>query len=307
MQKSSKQKRIKRSKWSDFYIFLTRRLGSVFVVLGLRKTRKFWGIIYDSKTRQPLDPVMVKLVSAGNNRESQNCITDMAGRYGFLVDPGKYKIIPKKSNYIFPSQIIPGSSDGVFTDLYHGEFFGISGESDVVAPNIPMDPAEADWNQNAKLKYVNTYPNIKYFFKLLIGTAFWLGFILDIIFLVKDFIKNSTISNYWLVVLMAGYLVLFFLNKAVPQMRLWGRVKINKSQEPLEGILLEVASFNWPDSVLAKTKTNSEGKFFLRVNPGKYLLRFKFLKDNGETEELGQITAIARKEAVINSTYYLDV
>lgn len=298
--------KIKKSKWSIFLLFCIRILSPIFVELGLRKSKNFWGIIYDSRTKQPLDPVMVKLVSAGNKKEVQNCITDMSGRYGFLANPGKYKIIPKKSNYIFPSKIATAESDGIFENIYHGDFFEVLGESDCIAPNIPMDSVAKDWNQEAKLKYTHTYPNLQYFVRILLSSFFWISFILDAAFLALNFFKNFSVSFGWQFKLLVVYFFIFFLNWILPEIRLWGQVSLGKNREPLEGILLEVLILNFPDTVLTKTITNSEGKFFLRVNPGKYILRFSILEENGNLQELGQVNATAHFESVLNNSYYLD-
>ena len=84
-----------------------------------------------------------------DGREVETKVTDMEGHYGFWLD-AKFKIFARKTNYLFPSQQVVGGKDGIFENLYHGEFFTLSGDSEVVAPNIPMDPLGQDWNQQEK-------------------------------------------------------------------------------------------------------------------------------------------------------------
>ena len=167
--------KVKADKLSDFVRSCLRVLNNFLVFFSLRKTEQFWGIVYDSVSKQPLDPVIVKLLYT-DGREVETCVTDLGGRYGFLAKPGKFKIYARKTNYVFPSKYANGNDDGIYENLYHGEFFVLDKDSEVVGPNIPMDPIKFDWNQKAKLGVINNKPYLKLFFKRLIAIFFWFGF-----------------------------------------------------------------------------------------------------------------------------------
>lgn len=291
----------------QFLNLLTRIFYSVFYALGLRGKKRFWGVVYDSKTKQPLDPVIVKLIGAGETHEVHTCITDMEGRYGFLVDPGKYKILPKKSNYVFPSSRVTGSEDGNFKDVYHGEFFEVSGGAEVVAPNIPMDPLATDWNQQAKAKILHYKSFWKSFFSVLLSLAFWAGFSLTLFFIALDFKQDLVITQRNWFLAFCGYLFVFILNGIVPQTRLWGQVLDKNTGQAFSNLLLELKNPVLPDLFMARTQTTEEGRFFLRVNPGNYTLEIKKPNPEGVMEVLGRVKVSVTGEALVNQTLLIDL
>ena len=80
-------------------------------ILGLlfglfRKKKNPWGVVYDAQTKQPLDPVILTLTDASG--KIYQSISDIYGRYEFIVDPGEYTLSAVKTNYIFPSKLLTG-------------------------------------------------------------------------------------------------------------------------------------------------------------------------------------------------------
>ena len=67
--------------------------------------------MYDSVTKQPLDPAYVVLKDASGNELSAS-ITDLDGRYGFLLNPGSYTIVANKNTLLFSVKKIGGQSGG---------------------------------------------------------------------------------------------------------------------------------------------------------------------------------------------------
>src|SRR3989344_7186884 len=109
---SDKQARIILPFFSNLGLWVAGLLNSFLVFFQLREKRRFWGVVYDSVSKQPLDPVKVSLIYVDTGVVESSGITDLEGRYGFLARPGKFKIFAQRSNYIFPSQKIKGDSDG---------------------------------------------------------------------------------------------------------------------------------------------------------------------------------------------------
>jgi hypothetical protein len=56
-------------------------------LFGLKKKAPPWGVVYDSVTKRPLDPAYVVLKNL-QGKQIASAITDLDGRYGFLVEPG---------------------------------------------------------------------------------------------------------------------------------------------------------------------------------------------------------------------------
>lgn len=135
--------------FSEFFLTFFRLWSLLLSALGLRKRREPWGTVYDSITKQPLDPAYVILQNK-KGEEVATSITDLEGRYGFLAPPGIYTIIAQKTNYIAPSFHLYGKErDEVYDNLYFGEEIEISA-SKTITKNIPMDQQGFDWNEFAK-------------------------------------------------------------------------------------------------------------------------------------------------------------
>lgn len=290
-----KKIKIKKKILQQAWFFIVRLLNRFFVFISLRESRKFWGVVYDSVSKQPLDPVIVKLSYAKTGEPVQTCVTDLAGRYGFLVKPGRFKIFAKKSNYQFPSKIIKGDNDGIFRDVYKGQFFELISESEVIAPNIPMDPVNFDWNQQAKLKILNTYPFLQLLFRKITIVFFWFLFVWALIFALNDFfVKYQFSISGWPQIVLLVYIFLMISNASLPELRLWGVLKQGKTGGAVSGAMLELTNPALSGIVLAKTETQNDGRFLLRGNPGKYILKVNF---NGVFSEL---SVVIHKEGVVN-------
>lgn len=286
--------------FSTFWLWVLRLLNLFLNFFSLKDTKRFWGIVYDSVTKQPLDPVIVKLMYV-DGREVETCVTDIAGRYGFLARPGKFKIYARKTNYLFPSRYAPGDTDGIYENLYHGEFFTLYEDYEVVAPNIPMDPAGKDWNQKAKLAVINKYPYTKHFFKTIAAILFWLGFILDGIFIFKTFPRVPPA----LFALAVSYVAVLLLSLSLPEARLWGKVKTKVALLPEENLFLELRDVKLPGISFGKTAVKEDGKFLLRSNRGRYQLLVSKIDNRKNVVVLGQLMVSIGREGVLNSTIIL--
>ena len=87
----------------DIGLIFARLWSILLIAFGLKKRNPPWGTVYDSETKQPLDPVYVVLSDTSGN-EIASAITDLDGRYGFAVPAGTYVLSVRKTNYDFPSK-----------------------------------------------------------------------------------------------------------------------------------------------------------------------------------------------------------
>ncbi len=275
---------------SDLWLYLLRALFSLSASLGFRKRRRYWGTVYDSVTKQPLDPAMVELIDVATGKVVGTAITDLEGRFGFFDLPGQYIIRVRKSHYSFPSRNITGRSDSVFENLYHGEILNITASGAVLAPNIPMDPMEFDWNQEEKKKLVQFNTHLDWFVIKFLSLVFWVGFVLVLVMV----LTNPTKLNYLFGMV---YLVLAFLRKFIPHPELWGSLRSKNFDTT--GLYLELSPQKIPNVILAKTVTSRGGRFFLKTPPGEFILRVKRI--NGTTVEiLHTQTVTVKKSGVLN-------
>jgi hypothetical protein len=143
---------------SELRLVLLQLSRTLLMFLGLRRKRRYWGTVFDSVTKQPLDPVVVELLDVQTGERVEQSITDLMGRFGFLGHQGTFRLTAKKTHYRFPAKPIVGSiADEVFEHPYYGEPITLTG-SEIVAPNIPMDPLQFDWNQADKQRFIKFRP-----------------------------------------------------------------------------------------------------------------------------------------------------
>lgn len=248
---------------SELFLIPFRLWSLLLTALGLKKRNVPWGTVYDSVTKQPLDPAYVVLQDL-NGQEVATSITDLDGRYGFLVPAGKYKMIAHKTNYLFPSQKLTGQQrDDLYQDLYFNDFIEVQ-EGGVITKNIPMDPLKFDWNEFAKRDQ-----NLMKFFSRrdlwivrFSNDLFYLGLSLTII----AFWVNPAIYN--LIIFLAYFLVLI-LKKSLLKPRAYGHIKRQKTQNPLSFAILRIFFEGSGNEVIHKV-TDKTGKYYCLIPNGKY-------------------------------------
>ncbi|MDP3740933.1 MAG: hypothetical protein Q8R08_01235, partial [bacterium] len=281
---------------SDLWIAILGALHSILVSLGLRRRPRYWGTVYDSVSKQPLDPVLVELVDEKSGKVAGTSITDLSGRFGFFDRPGKYLIRPKKTHYVFPSTIVSGKTDGVFANIYLGEVLTIAGGGEVISPNIPMDPKGFDWNQQAKLGIVKLHPRMELAMHWFLQTLFWAGFALALVVL----IANPGILNF----IFGGiYIALAIVRRFIPHSRLWGRVQ--SANIPVQGLYLELNPKAMPTFSFVKTVTGASGRFFLKAPKGEYILRVNRIEGE-KVVNLKSLEVSISEQGVLNKEISLD-
>ncbi len=245
--------------------------------LGLRRRKRPWGTVYDSVTKQPLDPVYVSLRSL-NGREVATTITDMDGRFGFLVPPGRYKIVARKDNYDFPSKKLGGQqSDQLYGNLYDGSEIEISGEENILIKNVPMDSGSFNWNEFQKSEnkqLMKFYSKREIFLAHIAGVAFWGGLVSSLVLLVTG---PSTL-NY---ILLGVYAAVFILRLFGVKPKKPGYVSEAGSGFPLSFGLVKVYSKALKKEI-AHAIIGKTGKYYVLVPNGEYYVKIE--KKIGEDE-----------------------
>jgi hypothetical protein len=277
---------------SSFFRILSHGGGHSLVGLfGFWKRRRPWGTVYDTVTKVPVDSACVELFNAGGDKQAET-ITDLDGRYGFVVPEGAYTMKVKKSNYIFPAQRRPLSSqDTIFDNVYYGESFTAS---DSVVHDIPMDPEAFDWNQFEKMRTHQTRfihkidPYIVWLFEII----FYLGMVISI----WQFLAGP--SLYTGVILIIYTLLLVF--------------KMYRGKPPLYGILTKncfvlpfaiVRVMQGPTQVGSKV-TDKHGRYVIFVAPGVYTIRIEELVGEDTYETIYNQDIFAQK-GIINESIKL--
>ena len=118
--------------WPQVLYWITQ----LMQVLGIRRRRKPWGVVFNSQTGQPVALAIVRIYDKKYNRLLEQSVTDIQGRYGFLAKPGTFYIVVSKSGFSFPSV---NKTSSFYEKVYSGGDFKIAG-AEAVAFNVPLDP-----------------------------------------------------------------------------------------------------------------------------------------------------------------------
>jgi hypothetical protein len=268
------------SSLADIYSILIRILGLLGESLGIKKRARKWGIVYDSKTKRPIDPAYVKIINEYGKIVSER-FTDMEGRFGFLVPPGRYKIEASKTHYSFPSKLNE-KRDELYDNLYYGEIISIA-DSSIVNVNIPMDPTDIDWNEEIKKKIMSFDPNKEIWKKKISRYFFLAGFILS------PLVYWITPSPFNLAVIFFYFFILTIQQFGFKQ-KTFGRIYDKETGKPMPFAKIKVSFAGDSNQVIATSVSDITGRYYILVAA----------KGNYHLDIEGKPLTIEAKEKVIN-------
>ncbi len=249
----------------DVYLLLLKLIG-LLTGLFRRKRHEPWGVVYDSVTKRPLDPAYVIAQIRDTTTSKGEAITDLDGRYGFLLNPGEYIITANKTHYKFPSDKLKGKTrDELYENLYFGDSFQVR-EGGAVTYNIPLDPVEFDWNEFAKQQdqvfqvYSKKTTVRLWFFNII----FYVGLLFSTLALiVTPSIINTIVVFVYLAII--GFQIFWRVTHKVTRV-------LNKTTGfPIPFALIKV----WLpglNTVVKKTVADQSGQFYFLVPPGTYYI-----------------------------------
>lgn len=283
--------------FSNISLFLLRLLNLLMVALGIRKKSRPWGTVYDSITKQPIDPAYVVLKDI-NGKDVLSAITDLEGRYGFLVKPGIYKMTVSKTNYAFPSQKLTDRlSDEVYDNLYFGETLE-SKQSETITKNIPLDPIKFDWNEYAKKSKVLVafYSKFDLFFRKISDILFIIGFVVaSISFVFAPYPYNT--------IVLVIYLLLLLMRALGVKPKPFGFITEKLTKKPLAFAVLRIVE---PESgkEIASKVADKYGRYYCLLPRGRYYVKIE-KKNDDQTYSLVHISPIidTSKKGIIKKRF----
>jgi len=262
---------------SIFELFLipARLLAIILAGFGLKRKKISWGVVYDSQTKQPLDPAYVVLKDL-QGKDIASAITDLDGRYGFLAAPGMYQLLANKTNYAFPSQTLAGkTNDEIYGNLYFGGPIELKNIGDAIIKNIPMDPVKFDWNEFAK-KNKNLMKFYSKWNAVLVKTTnifFVVGFVVAFVaFLAAPYPYNTIIMGFYLVLL----LLRMFGIKPKP----YGFVMDKTTGFPLPFAILRIMDPQSNREITYKI-SDKYGRYYCLLPNGKYYVKIEKKQPDG--------------------------
>jgi len=279
--------------FSEFALLPLRLWSLILTFLGIKKRSKPWGTVYDSVTKQPLDPAYVVLKDS-EGKEVASAITDMDGRFGFLALPGKYFMEVKKTHYSFPSkQLLSKQSDELYNNLYHKEEIILTEDNQTIIKNIPMDPIDFDWNEFAKKdqKLMTFYSRWD---KVLVRVAT----IMYPIGLVSSILGALTSQSTLNIVVLCLYLIISIMHLLGLKPKPHGTIFNQKTPLSFAVIKIYTADLGYN---IKHCVTNKYGKYYCLVQKGKYYFTIDKKMKDGSYEKVFTSDVLNLKHGYLNA------
>jgi hypothetical protein len=236
-------------------------LGQVLSLVGIlfwRQHRHPWGVVYDAHSKMPLDPVLITLTDKRTGQCHQT-ISDIYGRYQFVVEPGEYTLRAEKSHYAFPAASLSRiPADEIYQDLYYGDTVNVP-DGGVVSVNIPMDPVDADWNQAAK-QQANFGRSLRW--QRLSLYMFVIGFIWSMIMAV---LAPTGINVAMVIIYLILASAMLWYRRGHP----WG-VVYSSSRKPVAGAVVNLINLDNPQVARPPVVTTAAGRYAFLTDKGNY-------------------------------------
>lgn len=281
---------------STIILYLSRLWSFFLVLLGFRRRTQPWGTVYDSVTKQPLDPAYVVLEDL-NGKEVATSITDLDGRFGFLVAPGVYRMIANKTNYIAPSQKLAGKEkDALYNNLYFGEVITL-GKDETITKNIPMDAEAFDWNEFAKRdkNLMKFYSRRSLLIAKISDALFTLGGVAAIALYFANPDKYNTI-------LLVLYLIIFALHRFGLRTKPHGTIIDAGTGAPLSFAIVRVF-FKDHDKELFHRVADEYGRYYCLLPKERYYITIEKKNDDGSYTLVFTSEIINAKKGIINRDF----
>ncbi len=281
---------------ADLLLLPFRLWALLLSALGLKKRKRPWGTVYDSVTKQPIDPAYVTLKNIDGSNTNTS-ITDLDGRYGFLVPAGRYILIANKTNYLFPSQKLSGKTeDTLYSNLYFGEELNIQNTGALISKNIPLDPLKFDWNEfiKGKKKLMKFYSRREKIVRIITDWIFRIGFIVSLISL---FLVTAPYN----IVIFILYLLLLLLRKFGLKQKVHGSL-LEKNGDPLSFAIIRIFSADLNVEITNKV-ADRIGQYYCLVSNGKYYARVEKKNDDESYSTIYTSPVFETANGIINKSF----
>jgi hypothetical protein len=170
-----------------------------------------------------------------------------------------YKLQVIKNGFVFPTQILKDfKDDGKRADIYHGQTIEASVGNNLVAVNVPLDPAGDFeipifklWGQKI--------------FKVVQASMVWTGLIIIVI--------SLYISPQWYTALLLPVQVLVLVMtqrlSQKPRIKSWGVVTDSATQRPINQAIVRLFNAEL-NKLIASQVTDSRGRYYFIAGEDRY-------------------------------------
>ncbi|MBP7804775.1 MAG: carboxypeptidase regulatory-like domain-containing protein [Candidatus Pacebacteria bacterium] len=287
--------------FSEIFLIPARLWSLLMAAVGLKKRRRPWGTVYDSITKQPLDPAYVTLRTM-EGVEVTSSITDLDGRFGFVVPAaGHYMIYAQKTNYVFPSQKLVGyDHDELYRDLYFGEHFFVANAGDVIIKNVPMDPEKFDWNEFAKKQQnlMRFYSKRDKILRRISDIFFAVGFVVS---------SLATIAapKTYNIIIFSLYVTLFFIRRHGAHSRPYGDITDVATGNPVSFGIIRIASAATGVEVMHRI-ADAKGRYYALLPNGEYKIRIDRKLPDGKYQTVAKDLPATVSNGYLSKTFLIN-
>lgn len=226
------------------FLMLLRSPQVLLAILGLSKKKKPWGVVMDAATGKPVPFAVLRLYVHGSKAMITQTVSDTHGKYGFIIDPGKYRLNVQHPEYA------PLEMEINITDVKEG-----------VVQDIKLAATE---KLSAGNRYKRIMRSLNQKFQALSPTLTYIGLATSIFAML---IKPNLINGG----LLAVYSILsaIYLYRRFKSQKFWGSVYDSKSNLLIPNALVKI--FDQDTWQLVNTAiTDNKGRFPIQPDPGDY-------------------------------------
>lgn len=216
------------------------------VLLG-KSQEKPWGMIKDVVTGKPISFAVCNIYNSGSSFKVGQVVTDLEGRYGFNLSPGKYRLEVKKSGYkeyINDIEISEGNETSFVSDIE-------------LSPLSSSASSKISQSMKVKMFLIENFNRVTRFF-------FYVGIFISFF----SFYIDQSIINFIIVVIY----ILLILFSVIPRLKRKSKyATVVSAESDLRIPYAQVKIFDPKTMKLVDTKTtNQDGYFDFYGEPGQY-------------------------------------
>jgi hypothetical protein len=223
---------------------------NIFGFYVFRQRNKPWGIVFDAYTGKPIEFAVCRLYVSGTTTVINQTVTDLEGRYGFIISPGTYRLEITQSGYVT-----------------HKEEISINKNQVARVADVMLYSEDLRTLKNG----ANLMKSIIDFIKVTYRRAFPFIFSLGIGMSVISLVLVPNIFNLAIVSLYIITLGLYLLPKLTGRDNKYAAVIDSTSGLRVPYAVVKI--FNTKSWEMVDTQsTNYNGKFDFWVEPGEYAM-----------------------------------
>lgn len=232
--------------------------------LGLLPVGKPQGIVFNSKTHEPVPFALLTILSDRSNtvQTTETVVTDVHGVYrGIKLSPGLYYITVTHQDYIFPTQT-KRPAYVQFKDYYMGEIFKVESEQQKQLFLIPVDPKEETEGKKSLKTQMRVY--LSRIGRLTQHLTVPLFFVSGFLALIFPSIWNTAIFILYLLMILQK-LVITFKRPIITG------IVVDQEKNPLENAVVRIIEPE-TNELISVINTNQSGKFKIYAPKNVYHL-----------------------------------